>query len=374
MELDLPQDTRIAEIDLAASGAFIAAIQRPSGEIPWSEGGKTDPWDHIESAMGLDVAGHRPEAELAYAWLAGQQLDDGSWHSATRDGRIEDATRDSNLAAYIAVGLYHHFLITADRGFLDRYWPALQAGIDYAVSLQTDTGEIHWAKSPAGKIDPMALLTGSSSIYMSLKCALRIAHLLGKRRPRWQQAIARLGEAIRCRPDRFNRLKARFAMDWYYPILCGAVTGRQARQRVESCCDRFVVPGWGVRCVSDQPWATTAEAAELVLTLAALGEEERAAAVLGWIADKRYGDGAYWLGVTFPDGVVWPEEKTAWTAAAVLLAADALYRLTPAASLFRHAAWEGGAPDSFPDPKSAGKGDGYRVESAAIPALGAEDA
>ena len=31
---------------------FLLASQRPSGEIPWFDGGHTDPWDHTEAAMG----------------------------------------------------------------------------------------------------------------------------------------------------------------------------------------------------------------------------------------------------------------------------------------------------------------------------------
>ena len=39
--------------------------------------------------------------------------------------------------------------------------------------------------------------------------------------------------------------------------------------------------------------------------------------------------------------VVWPEEKISWTNAVALMAADALYDLTPAGNLFTHDSWEG---------------------------------
>ena len=58
---------------------FLLAAQRASGEIPWFDGGHTDPWDHTEAAMGLSIAGEVGAAERAYAWLAGTQLEDGSW-------------------------------------------------------------------------------------------------------------------------------------------------------------------------------------------------------------------------------------------------------------------------------------------------------
>ncbi len=74
------------------------------------------------------------------------------------------------------------------------------------------------------------------------------------------------------------------------------MTGQEARLRIDRSWDKFVVPEWGVRCVSDQPWVTTAEGCELVLALTALGDRERALVVYDWLADKGYGDGAYWMG------------------------------------------------------------------------------
>lgn len=339
MELPLSRTITSPLVDVDAIASFIAGLQKPNGEIPWSDGGKTDPWDHVESAMGLSVAGYFEEAERAYQWMAEMQLQDGSWLSVTRNGVPEDRTKDSNVSSYIAVGLYHHYLITRKASFLRRFWPALKAGLDYAVALQSPTGEIAWARNGEGVVDPMALLTGSSSVYMSLKCGIAIAALLGRSRGRWQSALRRLGEAIRHRPSLFNMMKARYSMDWYYPVLCGAVHGAEARSRIDRSWEKFVVPDWGVRCVSDQPWVTTAEASELVLALAAMGDRERAGIVFNWVCDKRYDDGSYWMGVTFPDGVIWPEEKTSWTAAAVLLAYDALNDLTPACRLFNHQFW-----------------------------------
>ena len=40
---------------------FIAAHQTAAGAIPWFAGGPLDPWDHVECAMALDVAGRHEE-------------------------------------------------------------------------------------------------------------------------------------------------------------------------------------------------------------------------------------------------------------------------------------------------------------------------
>jgi hypothetical protein len=330
-------------LDPLLVGGMIAAAQRPDGDIPCHGDGKTDPWDHVEAAMGLSVSGHRRQAERAYEWLAQRQLRDGSWYAAYSRGVPLDRTRDANLTAYIATGVYHHYLVSGDAAFLRHHWHPISKAIDFCCSLQAPSGAVYWAVSPQGRVDRMALLTGSSSIYMSLKCALATARILGYRRTAWQQACQKLAAAIAHCPHCFNMTKARFAMDWYYPVLAGVLRGAEAHRRIERHWRKFVVEEQGVRCVADRPWVTVAETCELTLALSAMGDHGLARLVFGWIDDKHDEDGAYWCGHTVPDGVIWPQERTTWTNAAVLLALDHLYHLTPAGSLFSHRhRWPGG--------------------------------
>ncbi len=327
-------------IDLPSVVDLIAHTQLASGEIPWSEGEKTDPWDHVESAMGLAIGGRYDLARKAFKWLKSRQLSDGSWYAAYVNGQVNDRTRETNHAAYIAVGLHHYHLITGDTDFIGRMWPTVEAAIEFALSLQTVDGEIYWALNPEGKPDPMALLTGCSSICHSLRCALVLARLMGRARPHWESALVRLQDCIRYQPHRFNMTKSRFSMDWFYPILCGTVTGTAARQRIDKYWKKFVIQNTGVRCVSDQPWVTIAESSELVLALTAMGNTLLAKIVFSWISDRTFEDGTYWCGFTFPDMVLWPEEKITWTNAVVLMAADALYQLTPGSRIFSHEYWQ----------------------------------
>ena len=69
-------------VALEAVAVGIVEAQRKTGEIPWCEGQKTDPWDHVEAAMGLSIGGYLREAELAYAWMAREQREDGSWYAS----------------------------------------------------------------------------------------------------------------------------------------------------------------------------------------------------------------------------------------------------------------------------------------------------
>jgi GH15 family glucan-1,4-alpha-glucosidase len=327
-------------VDIPALVDMIASAQGPDGVIPWWEGHKADPWDHGESAMGLTVGGAFSQARRAFEWLKASQLPDGSWYAAYTAGLPTDCTRETNHAAYIAAGLYHYYRVTADLDFVRSMWPTVSRAIEFVLRHQTPSGEIYWAVSPQGRIDRMALMTGCSSIFFSLKCALAIARLLNQPVSHWQKAASCLQNCIENKPYRFNTTKARFSMDWFYPMLSGAFSGPGAQKRLDNHWKKFVVQDMGVRCVSDNPWVTIAESCELILTLAAMGHLQKAQIVFRWIQDRTFADGTYWCGFTFPDMVIWPEEKITWNNAAVLLAADALFSLTPAGDFFSHSYWQ----------------------------------
>jgi hypothetical protein len=85
---------------------------------------------------------------------------------------------------------------------------------------------------------------------------------------------------------------------------------------------------------------TIAETCELSLALSAIGNFNLSQILFGWACGKKYEDGSYWCGFTVPDMTIWPVEKITWTNAVVLMAADAIYNLTPAGRLFSHDSWD----------------------------------
>ncbi|MEU1332123.1 prenyltransferase [Streptomyces sp. NPDC005865] len=305
----------------------ILDVQREDGAIPWFRGHHLDPWDHTEAAMALDAAGEHAAAERAYDWLARHQNPDGSWYAAYADGDPDDVTdrgRETNFCAYLAVGVWHHYLSTGDEAFLDRMWPAVVAAVEFVLALQQPGGQIGWKREADGTPVTDALLTGSSSIHQALRCALAVAEQRDEPQPDWELAAGALAHAIRRHPERFLD-KDRYSMDWYYPVLGGALTGAEAKARIEEGWDRFVVPELGVRCVVPNPWVTGGESAELALALWILGESDRALEILQSIQHLRDAkSGLYWTGYVFDDKAVWPEELTTWTAGSLLLAVAAL--------------------------------------------------
>jgi hypothetical protein len=320
------------EID--ATVDTIAALQLPSGMIPWFEGGHADPWNHVEAAMALAIGGRRAEAERAYEWLAKIQRFDGSWHQYYLADRVEEAKLDTNVCAYVAAGVWHHWLLFEDRAFLEEVFPVVERAMDFVLSLQKPRGEVIWAMHADGTPWSYALLTGSSSIAHSLRCAIATASVLGRERPDWELSAAKLAWTIQHEPDAFEP-KDRWAMDWYYPVLCGMVLGDAGRDRLASGWDTFIVEGRGTKCVQDRPWITAAETCECVLAHLAVGDDDKAAQLFEWAQDLREDDGSYWTGIVFPENKHFPGgERSTYTAAAVVLAADALTRTSPASGLF----------------------------------------
>ena len=320
------------------TAATIAAMQEPSGAIPWTVGEHTDVWNHVESAMALMVGGRRDAAERAYDWARTTQRHDGSWPLKIVAGAVEDPSGETNMSAYVAVGVWHHWLVTGDRAFVRRMWPTVRRALDFVVSMQLPWGGVAWSQewhdgAPA-TVNQDALLAGSSSIYQSLRAGVVIAELVGEQQPDWELAGGRLGHALREHRDLFLD-KSEFSMDWYYPVLGGAVRGEAARELIDAHWDTFVEPGIGIRCVSTHSWATGAETCELVMALDAIGDRDRAVGLLADMQHLRTEDGKYFTGYVWPDDVNWPAEHTTYTAAAVILAVDALSGWSGGADIMR---------------------------------------
>lgn len=337
--------------EVRRTGEWLAGLQLPSGAIPWEPGRHADPWDHTEAAMGLDVAGFHAEAARAYEWLANVQAPDGSWAAAYTEGVITDAASQSSYCAYIAAGLWHHTAVTGDTAFRSELWPVVSRALDFVLSLSDSSGVLAWARDADGTTNlDGPLVTGSSSTLLSLRYGVLLGEAVGDPRPDWELAADRLMHVIVSHPEAFQN-KARYSMDWYYPVLCGAMRGQVAEARIDRGWSYFMRPDRGARCVSDRPWFTPAETCELVLALDVLGDS-RCFDVLETAERLREDDGGVWTGWVddnSPDGALWPDERTSWTAGVMLLACDALtrgaYSGSPAAAaIFRSVA----VPDVMP--------------------------
>jgi len=330
-------DDVVTAKQLQATVEAIAEWQLASGMVPWFPGGHADPWNHTEALMALMLGGHRREAELGFEWLQKTQRDDGAWHQYYLPDRVEQDKLDANCVAYVAAGVWFHWLMYRDRGALEAMWPMVEDAVEFVRGLQTHRGEVIWARYADGTPFTFALLTGSSSISHSLLCAIAIADELGHERASWRRSAAKLARTIREVPEAFAP-KHRWAMDWYYPVLTGAILGDAGRERLDHRRDAFVTDAWGIRCVSDRPWITAAETCECAMAHLAVGEDDTAHELFAWSQRLRSEEDRYWTGIVVPEEVHFPGgEQSTYTASAVIMAADALTGGSPASGLFiRH--------------------------------------
>ena len=300
----------------------IAAWQLPNGMIPWFPGGHADPWNHVEAAMALALGGRTAEAERAYQWLVDIQRPDGSWHQYYLADRVEQDKLDANTIAYIAAGVWHHWL--------RHRRPRLRRG-DVADRSRRPSTSCSTCRRPAARSSGPATPTARRGRSPCSPARRRICHTpalrhrprraLGHERPDWEL----IGRPPRPRhpahcngelPDAFAP-KHRWAMDWYYPVLAGVLRGddgprpprrppRHVRGRGHGRALRQRPPvdhrGRDLR-VPARPPRRSASAST-------------AATLFEWAQHLRDDDGHYWTGIVFPEEVHFPgDEQSTYTAA-----------------------------------------------------------
>jgi hypothetical protein len=325
-----------APLDHAALVRRILELQDADGRIRWIDGGLWDPWNHVESALGLVAAGELDAAARALDHLAETQRSDGAWLAdmGCAAALVDDGRRigldapqvvDTNFAAYPAIGVWRQARAEGSTAAIRRHADMIERAMAFVLAHQRRDGSVAWRALDPGESanDVDALLSGSASIFKSLECAIRAFEAIGRPTDHWRAARSRLGAALRRDDAATFAPKGEFAMDWYYPVLAGALSPAEARARLAAGWRRFVAPGWGCRCVADEPWTTAAETAELAIALTICGAHGLAARLLATLPRLRAPGGDAWMGWQFVENVPWPEERPSWTAAAVLLAEEA---------------------------------------------------
>jgi hypothetical protein len=316
----------LSDQEVAETAAWLASEQLANGMFPWYRGGHADPWNHVEAAMALAAAGHWAGVERAFDWLAKQQLPDGSWCRFYVPDGVTDARRDPNASAYVATGAWWCSLAGGGAPFLESAWAMVERAVSWCLRQQRPGGEVAWSVSPDGVQGGFALLAANCSIQHSLRSAAQVAAALGYDRAEWlaaaDKAKAAVTNALQGRQDAkaFAR-KEHWAMDWYYPVLAGAVHGEAARRRICQRRAEFIEPGLGARCVSQKRWVTAAETAECSIAFARAGFREEATKLLSWTRHLRDDAGAYWTGCAHPECARFPlGQRSTYSAAAVIIA------------------------------------------------------
>ena len=124
---------------------YIKSIQLKSGAIPSNLDGSHDPWDHMESIMGLNFAKEKKASKLAFSWLVNNQNSDGSWNSKYKDLVVVEKNRPTHFGPYISVAALHYYKIFNDREFLEILWPTIELAINFVINIQSQNGTIPWS-------------------------------------------------------------------------------------------------------------------------------------------------------------------------------------------------------------------------------------
>ena len=319
-------------------GDFIERTQLPSGAIPSNLDNSHDPWDHLEAVMGLSTLGFNSQSIDGIQWMANNQNEDGSWYNLYNNDKALELNKQSNYSSYIAVAVWHFYLLNQEIEFLETFWEVVKNGILFSLSMQNKNGAIAWNVDESSNIDEDYLITGCSSIAKSLECAIAICQVLKQHQleQEWREAHSKLLAALE-RPLSIFDLKkdrSRFSMDWYYPILAGIKSKNRINELTSRIKDSFWVKDLGIKCVSDEPWVTVAETSECSIAFKSIGEDEIAAELLKNAISIVDTKGIPYMGWQFNENIYWPEETPSWTSAACILAADSNNRLTKAHHLF----------------------------------------
>lgn len=221
--------------------------------------------------MALSVTGFLAEAEAAYDWSRRHQRPDGSWPIRTVRGTVTDHGIDSNFCAYIAVGVWHHYMITGDTAFLDRMWPTVWSAIDLVCRFQRPDGAFRWggdhrthamfdeASSPATRASTTPSTARSGSPRRSTSPTTS-GCVRSRRSGRHSASGSRSSRTV----GAFDGLVLPGAR-W-----CAAWTSRPRTHR--SAVGRVRGARQGCALRRPRPWVTGAETSELALALDALGD------------------------------------------------------------------------------------------------------
>ena len=309
----------------------IKKIQLKSGAIPSNKDNSHDPWDHIESIMGLNFLKDKESADLAFDWLKNNQNADGSWYSKYLDEKPIELNKPTHYSPYISVAALHHYKIFSDKKKLSELWKTISLALDFSINLQNPNGTIPWSVDKNNKIEEDFLITGSSSILKSIECAIKISRILEEGdNNSWIRAYKSLAMAIKNPKGLFDVTmdRSRFSMDWYYPIISGALSSEEKDFYIKKILKDFYVDGLGIKCVREEPWVTVAETSEFIITLVISNRLEEARKIFSEAMNITDENDVPYMGWQYEQNIFWPEEKPSWTSAALILAADSIYNFS----------------------------------------------
>mgnify|MGYP000013064522 FL=1 len=291
---------------------WIIKNQLNDGSIQWDEKGKCDPWDHCECLIALAIYEEWEAYDKGVEWFFKNLNDDGLIYSEYQNCKPSKFYFESHHAPYIIFPLKQASLLHKRKSKefkefefkIDKIFNALN-------SFKDNDGYFYWAKNEKGYSDN-SLITATMSNIMSEKL-YKNNNSVNLDLSLWDQKFDRDGE------DR-----SRFSMDFYYPYMAGV---KKNQQVFKKNLEDFYVSGLGVKCVKEEPWITVAESSECLLAAIICGEHRVAKDIFKDILKYQNPDGIFPTGYQYELDILWPEENSTWSNAAIIIGAHALCNL-----------------------------------------------
>ena len=308
--------------DLQSAKDWIISNQSSNGAIYWDEKGKCDAWDHCECLIALAIFEEWAAFDRGIDWVLNNINNKGLIYSEFKLNEPSKAFFEAHHAAYIFLPILQRYLIDGKKDYLRKRFKELRIIYRGMKSFQDDEGYFYWAKNSEGYANN-SLITASCSIELSRRAYKYISEIIGENFADNEDFLNKEMLASK----KFNRDgidRSRFSMDSYYPLLCGY--GDQ--KDITVLLQNFYIEGLGIKCVIEEPWVTLAESSECVIALLKSGEKEIAHKIFNDIVKLKNKNGVFPTGYQYKLDLLWPDENSTWTNAAVIMAADCLFDLT----------------------------------------------
>ena len=322
---------------------WIIHNQRTDGSIQWDKKGKVDPWDHCECLIALAIFEEWDAFDKGVNWFFNELNDDGLIFAEYKNSKASKPYYESHHAPYIALPLLQKLLIDNDADYFYKRIDGLNKIFNGLSKFINAQGYFSWAKDSSGYSDN-SLITATSSIKISLDAIEIILSVLLKTKQRHIQKTKNLSDIVKKvkqdsidhlynEPIHFNKQfnrdgidRSRFSMDFYYPYIADLVRkSSNSLEAFELDLKKFYVDTIGIKCVEEEPWVTFAESAECIIAIHNFYDKTKARAIFDQILKYVSSDGIFSTGYQYKIDEYWPDEKSTWTNAAVIIAAHLLY-------------------------------------------------
>ena len=313
---------------LAPAKDWIIKNQNINGAINWDHRGKCDPWDHCECLIALAIYEEWEPFIKGVDWFFNNLNSEGHIPSEFKNDEITKDYYESHHAPYIFLPLYQKFLIDNDIDYLKKYKKQIQTIYETTLAFADSQGFLFWAKDEKGFSDN-SLLTASCSVHISLKIFEKIGDILELDYSH-NEILLNEEKIYSKKFDRDEISRKRFSMDNYYPFLCGIGND----EKIGKVLGDFYKEGLGIKCVIEEPWVTFAESSEFIISMVKMKKNEDAKKIFQEIMKFQDNRGIFPTGYQYKLDILWPDEFSTWTNAAVIIAADCVFGISKYKNVF----------------------------------------